>query len=519
MRYSSSATIAVILAGVASFVQSFSIQSSISPFHVRQLISSTRRMATTPDSDSDYFDSILGEGSSYQVAAGALRKAASSMPVIRVPDGSPAATVTLTSAVAASPDIYGDDFALEDMEAGMEAGEEEAVTVDPLLNNEILKRQHAKKLKREQTKASGGMMRYAKNPLLLVKGKDFADVTITILIPAFVSYLALKKVSEIAFGKLGEKADALYEKAAKDITYHVGDYESMEATYKDYKKKLWFNGAPSYINSQLVKRIAVVYCNQVSITPKSVSSLAYLLTMMKITDDEAADIFVTACRENPRSMSIAAKVLFYSEHVFKDKSAKKKTAPLIKQLSTMFGGMEPVMEQQKEMAESAYRDAVANTGKGQTKLTEGWKVLGLDKEVATRIFNETKTLGFLSRDELWAKEEQDAAMEKFAAEERRRKQLRETIDKDGNLIDPNATIDPDKLITDEDLNKNRDYVEDDTDDHGVLSTGAAMAKECGNCGYTLFIAAGREEKFFPSGFTCPQCGAARDQFKDVDMDV
>ena len=115
----------------------------------------------------------------------------------------------------------------------------------------------------------------------------------------------------------------------------------------DYKKKLWFNGAPSYINSQLVKRICVAYCTQVSITPKSVSSLAYLLTMMKITDVEAADIFVTACRENPRSMSIAAKVLFYSEHVFKDKSAKKMTAPLIKQLSTMFGGIEPVMEQQK----------------------------------------------------------------------------------------------------------------------------------------------------------------------------
>ena len=360
MRYSSSSMIAalLLLAGAASLVESFSIiQSSIASVPVRLTVSSTKRMmATTPmkSSDGDYdFDSILGEGSSYQNAASVLRNAAasssSSSPVIRVPDGSPAATVTLASSIASSStDIYGDDFGLEDLEgAGIVSGEEEAVTTDPLLNNEILKRQHAKKLKREQTKASGGMMRYVKNPLLLVKGKDFADVTITILIPAFVSYLALKKVSEIAFGKLGEKADALYEKAAKDITYHVGDYESMEATYKDYKKKLWFNGAPSYINAQLIKRIAVAYCNQVVISPKSVSSLAYLMTMMKITDDEAADIFVTACRENPRSMSIAAKVLFYSEHVFKDKSAKKKTAPLIKQLSTMFGGMEPVMEQQK----------------------------------------------------------------------------------------------------------------------------------------------------------------------------
>jgi hypothetical protein len=81
-------------------------------------------------------------------------------------------------------------------------------------------------------------------------------------------------------------------------------------------------------------------------TPISVSSLAYLLTMMKIPDDEAAESFVTACRENPNSMAIASKVLFYSDHVFKAESAKKKMAPLIKQLSLMFGDVEAVQQQQ-----------------------------------------------------------------------------------------------------------------------------------------------------------------------------
>ena len=59
------------------------------------------------------------------------------------------------------------------------------------------------------------------------------------------------------------------------------------------------------------------------------------------------------------------------------------------------------------MAESAYRDAVAEVGPGQTKLTEGWKVLGLDKGTATSIFEETKKLGFLSRQELFEKDEKD----------------------------------------------------------------------------------------------------------------
>jgi len=496
-------------------VESFSIQSSIS--RVRQPAPFSRRMASS--SESNDFDSILGEGSSYQEAASALQNAASS-PVIRVPDGSPAATVTLTSSVAAPADIYGDDLdlGLEDdvvMDDGLmaEGLMEEEVASDPLLNNEILKRQHEKKLKKEERKAAGGVMRYVKNPLLLVKGKDFSDVTITILIPAFVSYLALKKLSQIGFGKLSDKAEELYEQAAGEIAYHVGDYEEMEATYKDYKKKLWFNGAPSYINSELVKRLAVAYSTQVSVTPKSVSSLAYLLTMMKISDDEAAESFVTACRENPNSMAIASKVLFYSEQVFKDKAAKKKMSPLIKRLSDMFGGVEAVMQQQQDMAESAYRDAVAEAGAGQTKMTEGWRVLGLDKEKAESIFEETKALGFLSRKDLWKKEEEDIAREQFEAEERARQDLINSIDKDGNLIDPDADIDPDKMIKPEDLNR------EDEDDEGDDSPSTGGAKECGNCGYTMFIAKGREGKFFSSGFTCPQCGAARDQFKDVDIDV
>jgi hypothetical protein len=260
MKFHSLATAALIVG--PSVVEAFVINSSRARM-------SSMRIAASSDVD---FDSILGEGSSFESAANALKSNDSSAPVIRVPDGSPAATVTMASAVAS--DIYGDDLALEDDGISADEGgfmEEEAVSAsDPLLNNEILKRQHEKKMKREQRKAAGGMMRYVKNPLLLVKGKDFSDVTLTILIPAFVSFLAIRKVADIGFGKLGVKADELYERAASEIAYHVGDYEEMEATYKDYRKKLWFNGAPSYINSQLVKRLAVAYCREVSVTPKSV---------------------------------------------------------------------------------------------------------------------------------------------------------------------------------------------------------------------------------------------------------
>lgn len=167
----------------------------------------------------------------------------------------------------------------------------------------------------------------------------------------------------------------------------------------------------------------------------------------------------------------------------------------------------------RDMAESAYRDAVAEAGKGQTKLTEGWKVLGLDKETATRIFEETKKLGFLSRQELFEKDAADMKQAALDEEKRLKDDLVNSIDKDGNLIDPDDDVDPDKLINPDDLGKELD--DDDSDD--VPSSGGA--KECGKCGYTMFIAKGREGKFFSSGFKCPQCGASRDEFKDIEVDL
>jgi predicted RNA-binding Zn-ribbon protein involved in translation (DUF1610 family) len=51
--------------------------------------------------------------------------------------------------------------------------------------------------------------------------------------------------------------------------------------------------------------------------------------------------------------------------------------------------------------------------------------------------------------------------------------------------------------------------EDDTSSSAPTSN----VYECGNCGFTLFVATGRESKFFGDGFKCPECGAAKSEFK------
>jgi len=140
------------------------------------------------------------------------------------------------------------------------------------------------------------------------------------------------------------------------------------------------------------------------------------------------------------------------------------------------------------MAEAAYRTAVIAAGKGQASLTVGWEVLGLDKETATRIFEDEAKEGFLSdRERMYGGQSQ-----KYDKKGRK-------VDKEGDLIDP----------------EDQKAAENEPDE----TTPTSNVYECGNCGFTLFIAKGREDKFYGEGFKCPECGAAKDQFDPKDMDA
>ena len=140
------------------------------------------------------------------------------------------------------------------------------------------------------------------------------------------------------------------------------------------------------------------------------------------------------------------------------------------------------------MAEAAYRTTVLSGGKGQTSLTPGWQVLGLDKETATRIFEAEAKEGFLSdRQKMYG-----GQSTKYDAKGR-------AIDKEGKLVDPD---DPNAI----------------TDESSSQRQPVSNVYECSECGYTLFIAKGREFKFYGDDFKCPECGAAKDKFNARDMD-
>lgn len=145
----------------------------------------------------------------------------------------------------------------------------------------------------------------------------------------------------------------------------------------------------------------------------------------------------------------------------------------------------------RAIAEASYRSVVLAAGKKQKSLTSGWQVLGLDKSVAERIYNEEAEEGFLSDREAMYGGQTTIYDKKGRA-----------VDSDGKLKNPGEADD-----------------DEDEDDEGPPGGVVSNVYECGKCKYTLFIAKGREEKFFGSGFRCPECQAPKKEFRAVDIDA
>lgn len=117
-------------------------------------------------------------------------------------------------------------------------------------------------------------------------------------------------------------------------------------------------------------------------------------------------------------------------------------------------------------------------------------MLGLTQDAAVKIYKEEKEAGFKSAQE----EIYGGGNEKY--------------NKKGQRVDENGFV-----VEEKDIEANEKAKEWGDSDETTVTSGAF---ECGDCGYTLFVAKGREAKFFGAGFKCPQCGAEKDQFKTVE---
>jgi hypothetical protein len=130
---------------------------------------------------------------------------------------------------------------------------------------------------------------------------------------------------------------------AKEMIYHDGDFDEMKMAVADYSKRLLWMGPAK--KDKMLKKYLEVYAKKKTVSPKSISSLSYAFSLFKLSEEQAAAVLVSLCREmGTDKISSAGKLLFLGSRILKSKEGKAALQPI------------------KELIKSTYREeAVAET--------------------------------------------------------------------------------------------------------------------------------------------------------------
>merc|ERR1712003_219178 len=110
------------------------------------------------------------------------------------------------------------------------------------------------------------------------------------------------------------------------MIYHDGNEEEMRMCYGDYGRQLLWMGPRK--NDAMIKRYLQAYAKKRTVSPQSIRTLSYVFALFKLSEDCAADVLVSLCREmGTDKISSAGKILFFGSRILKSPEGAKGLAP------------------------------------------------------------------------------------------------------------------------------------------------------------------------------------------------
>jgi len=329
-----------------------------------------------------------------------------------------------------------------------------------------------------------------------LKEMELSDVILTVAVPAIVLFAAGKWGYQKIAVRVADKTNTLLDSFAREMIFHDADMAEMKLCVEDYSKRLLYLGPLR--NNKMLKTYLEAFAKRKTVSPQAIASMSYVFSLFALSEVQAAQLLVSLCQEmGTDKISSAGKLLFLASRILKSPEGLQGLEPIKKLIMSTYRDVtvaETMVDtSQQAMAEAAYRTTVQSAGKYQTSLTPGWEVLGLDRSKAQEIYNEEAKEGFVSMRE---------AM--YGGQTTKYDKKGNVIEKDGNVKKSEETV--------KDAGDDGDSYDDDDDSSDAISN----VYECSDCGYTLFVAKGREAKFFGQNFKCPECGAAKDKFQARD---
>eukprot|EP00960_Hanusia_phi_P029245 747854-Hanusia_phi.AAC.7 len=315
-------------------------------------------------------------------------------------------------------------------------------------------------------------------------------------------------VAAVAGGYFGVKSykarqQSLVEEFGYSMMMYWGDAKTSQDTVKEY-----FGKVGPVINMFHKPDMYREYCKRLAqdkaLGLTSLRDFAAVTKMMGVSSSMAVKQIAKAAEElvpypnptetwerNANKPSVLGKLLWLTERCFPDPMA-------IQKLRSRFPRSyndDIINVLQNTLTEQAYKDILNANGGPENGLQPGYEELGLargDAEDLIAKILEEKRLA----------EEEAARIAAEKAEEERVLKIREAAWKGQQ---EKMNLNDGKIKT---------HGEEPKKDEPVQRAEGTHEYECTVCGYTLFVAKGREFKFFGDNFKCPQCGASKQYFKD-----
>jgi hypothetical protein len=171
-----------------------------------------------------------------------------------------------------------------------------------------------------------------------LKKMDLQDIVLTLILPSVAVFAAGRWGYNRVASKVNAKTDSYLESFAKEMIYHDGDFDEMNMCIKDYKKKLVYLGPTQ--TDRMLKTYLAAYAKRKTISPQAISSLSYVFTLFKLSEESAAKTLVSLCREmGTDKIASAGKLLFLGSRILKSPEGVQALRPI------------------KELIKSTYREA------------------------------------------------------------------------------------------------------------------------------------------------------------------
>lgn len=175
------------------------------------------------------------------------------------------------------------------------------------------------------------------------KKMDLQDIVLTLFIPGVILFAAGRWGFNRVSGRVQESADATLDSFAREMIYHDGDFKEMDLCVADYKRRLAWMGPAK--RDAMLKRYLEAYAKKKTISPQAITSLSHVFTVFKLSEEKAAGLLVSLCRQmGTDKISSSGKLLFLGSRILKSPEGVAALQPI------------------KDMIKSTYRDAeVADT--------------------------------------------------------------------------------------------------------------------------------------------------------------